>query len=98
MKKAKETKNITLCSKILDASQKERCQTSIEKLVDAEYYRNARDTNNVSLCAKIADDTTKNKCENTVYMSLALTKRDASLCDKLTQVDQKDQCNSLLNK
>ena len=59
MKSAKETKNITLCSKILDASQKERCQTSIEKLVDAEYYRNARDTNNVSLCAKIADDTTK---------------------------------------
>lgn len=40
----------------------------------------------------------RQKCSDSIYFAQAIQKQELSLCDKIMQLDQKEQCVTIIKK
>jgi hypothetical protein len=111
--KAMNSKNIDNCSYMKDEEEKKACTSNLSMILaqektDERYceseickllvlYRKVENTGNVELCQELGDKSVVQECKDEYYFTAAKTKKDITLCDKMSE--GKEECKKqFLNK
>lgn len=86
-----------VCS-TLSGADKDYCMNRIEKDADIDLLQKGTTTKDVKICGQIQDVGMKNTCNDTVYMTLALEQKNASLCIKIVDTARKTTCTAQLSR
>lgn len=76
----------------LTGADKDYCTGRIKKSADIELLQKGTSTKDVNVCGQIKDINMKNTCSDTVYMTLAMERKDGSLCTKIVDTSRKTNC------
>lgn len=91
------SKNITICNKIISSERKTQCQSALGKMQWEEYLQKAIEKNDITICNNIIDITTKNNCTDSLYIKKAYQEKNINYCNKIIDSKQKEICTSDLN-
>lgn len=76
--------DISVCMKLTDESEQNLCEFSF-------ITQQAKISDDVSLCNEL-EEGLRVDCEEQVYTYKAITTKDPSLCEKVTNLQRKEQC------
>lgn len=82
---------IDVCNGLIGAD-KDYCINRVKKDANIDLLQKGTNTKDINICGQIQDISMKNVCGDTVYMTLAMEKKDGSLCAKIVDTARKTSC------
>ncbi|MFA6090817.1 MAG: hypothetical protein WC774_03510 [Candidatus Gracilibacteria bacterium] len=82
----------------LTGADKDYCINRIKKDGDVDLLQKGTNTKDVNICKQIVDLNMRNACNDTVYMTLALEQKNASLCTKIIDITRKTSCTTQFSR
>lgn len=96
---AKISYSLKDCEKIMNATIKTQCITTVSAVTDAKYFQEAIQTQSIESCDKILSTTLRPNCRDRIRLNFIIESWDIDECSSLTDVTLQQTCkNSLWTK
>lgn len=95
LEKAVTDADIWLCWSISNAEKQSYCVKKWNTQKDISAFKEATNSWSLALCWSIVDGSLKNRCHDIVTLALVREKKDASLCDTLTDKSIIENCKRI---